>query len=73
MIAFKIQHKYVEAGAVLVALDGKQPSFMLHSKVVPHSTRPITNGVKRGGKVLLLKEVMEEIIKGVLSRVDPKG
>jgi len=61
----------VEAGAALVALDGQRPSFVLHGEVVPHGTRAIANEVKCRGKILLLKEVVEKIIEGALSRVDP--
>ena len=72
-IAFKMQREYVEAGAALVALDGQRPSFMLHRKIVPHSTRAIANEVERRRKILLLKEVMEEVVERALSRVDPSG
>jgi hypothetical protein len=68
-----MQRDDVEAGATLVALDSQRPSFMLHSEVVPHSTRAIANEVKRGRKGPPLEEVMKEIIEGALSRVDPSG
>jgi hypothetical protein len=68
-----MQRKYMEAGAAFVALDGQGTSFMLHSEVIPQSTRAIANEVEGGGKAFRLKEFTKEIIEGALFRADPSG
>ena len=72
-IALKMQREYVEAGAALVALDGQCAGFVLHGKIIPHSTRAIADEVKGGRKAFSLKEFTKEIIEGALPRTDPSG
>lgn len=68
-----MHRKYVEAHTALMAFYCQGTCFMLHSEVISHRARTITNEIESGGKAFPWEEFAKEVVEGVLSRADPSN